>query len=306
LAAVELTFPLVPRRRLVGLAFGALHSARRGMGSDVAGSRPYHPGDDVDTIDWHASAKLSAARSADEFIVRERYAEEAPRVAVLCDRRPEMALYPEPLPWLSKPQALQVAVELILDSTAAARGLAGYLEHRGDEPFWRPPRSEHRSPEIRERLESTEFTAAPDTIEAGLEYLTQHRRSLPAGSFVFVCSDFLSPPPPEAWLLALDQLWDVVCVVVQDPVWEQSFPDVAGLVLPLVDPRTGRLHPVRLTAREVAERRAANELRLRELVVDLGSSGIETIVVSSAERAATHAAFLAWADTRAHPQGERW
>ena len=35
----EPTFPLVERRRLVGLAFGALHSARRGTGSDVAGSR---------------------------------------------------------------------------------------------------------------------------------------------------------------------------------------------------------------------------------------------------------------------------
>ena len=46
---------------MIGLAFGAMHSARRGMGSDVAGSRPYRPGDDVDAIDWAASAKLSAA-----------------------------------------------------------------------------------------------------------------------------------------------------------------------------------------------------------------------------------------------------
>ena len=33
----EPTFPLVLRRRLIGLAYGAMHSARRGMGSDVAG-----------------------------------------------------------------------------------------------------------------------------------------------------------------------------------------------------------------------------------------------------------------------------
>ena len=43
--ASEPTFPLVLRRRLIGLAYGAMHSARRGMGSDVAGSRPYRTGD---------------------------------------------------------------------------------------------------------------------------------------------------------------------------------------------------------------------------------------------------------------------
>ena len=58
-------FPLVPRRRLVGLSFGGMHSARRGSGSDVAGSRPYQPGDDIRAIDWGASARLSSARAAD-------------------------------------------------------------------------------------------------------------------------------------------------------------------------------------------------------------------------------------------------
>ena len=71
----ELTFPLVPRRRLIGLAFGLVQSARRGTGSDVASSRPYQPGDDVDTIDWAASARLSSARGTDEFIVREHFAD---------------------------------------------------------------------------------------------------------------------------------------------------------------------------------------------------------------------------------------
>jgi uncharacterized protein (DUF58 family) len=96
----HLSFPLIPRFRLVGVAFGGIHSARRGLGSDVAGSRPYTTGDDVDAIDWNASAKLSLARDSDEFIVRERFADEAPRVVALCDRRPAMALYPPGLPWL--------------------------------------------------------------------------------------------------------------------------------------------------------------------------------------------------------------
>src|SRR5438105_15904492 len=104
-------FTLVPRRRLIGLSFGGMHSARRGLGSGVAGSRPYRPGDDVDAIDWPASARLSSARGTDEFIVRERFADEAPRVIVVSDRRPQMALFPAPLPWLRKDEAMKVVTE---------------------------------------------------------------------------------------------------------------------------------------------------------------------------------------------------
>ena len=43
-------------------------------------------------MDWAASARLSAARGTDEFIVRERFADEAPRVVVLVDRRPSMGI----------------------------------------------------------------------------------------------------------------------------------------------------------------------------------------------------------------------
>src|SRR2546430_17440916 len=99
----DLTFPLTARRRVIGLSFGAMHSARRGMGTDVAGSRPYRAGDDVDAIDWAASAKLSAARSSDEFIVREHYADEAPRVGIVADRPTAMALFPPGLPRASEP-----------------------------------------------------------------------------------------------------------------------------------------------------------------------------------------------------------
>ena len=83
-SAAAASFPLVLRRRHVGLAFGATPSSRRGPGSDVAGSRPYRRGDAMRGIDWAASARLSAARSEDAFIVRERFADESPRVV---DRR---------------------------------------------------------------------------------------------------------------------------------------------------------------------------------------------------------------------------
>jgi uncharacterized protein (DUF58 family) len=99
-ADARLTFKLVPRRRVIGLSFGAVRSLRRGAGLDVAGSRPYRPGDDMDVIDWAASARLSTARGSDEFLVRERFAEVAPKVVIVCDRRPNMEVYESPLPWL--------------------------------------------------------------------------------------------------------------------------------------------------------------------------------------------------------------
>ena len=110
-------------------------------GTDIAGSRPYRPGDNVDNIDWAASARLSTATGLDEFIVRERFADEAPWVVVLADRRPSMALYPEPYPWLRKFEALEHAVEIVLRSALAARSLPAYLDFVDGEAYWRAPRA---------------------------------------------------------------------------------------------------------------------------------------------------------------------
>ena len=128
MSTARLTFPLVPRGRVLGLSFGSLRSFHRGSGTDVAGSRPYVPGDDMDAIDWPASARLSTARGAAEFLVRERLAEEAPRVMIVCDRRPEMSYFAPPLPWLDKPRAMRTAVELILASAGSVGGYVGYLD----------------------------------------------------------------------------------------------------------------------------------------------------------------------------------
>ncbi len=72
--------------------------------------------------------KLSLARGSEEFIVREHYAEEAPRVVVLCDRRPSMSIFANGWPWLRKPEAIREAARVIGDSAVAARGLLGYFD----------------------------------------------------------------------------------------------------------------------------------------------------------------------------------
>jgi len=296
---VAATFPLIPRRRVLGLPFGGLHSLRRGLGSDVASSRPYQPGDPVDRIDWAASAKLSLARGTEEFVVREHYAEEAPRVVVLADRRPSMSVFGSEWPWLRKPVALLHATRLIGDSAVAARGLLGYFDEAEGEAYWRPPRSSHELDPAGERP----FAAPPETLERGLDALGRQRRDLPAGSFLFVLSDFLTPPPREAWLRARERRWEIVPVVIQDPVWEQSFPDLGGAVVPFADPSSGRVALVRLRAGEALARKEANEQRYRDLVRGLRSLDLDPVLVSSHDRADVLFAFLAWADGRVFTRG---
>ena len=300
-AQYELTFPLVPRRRLIGLAFGAVRSVRRGMGSDVASSRPYHPGDSVSTIDWNASARLSSAKDTDEFIVRERFAEEAPRVVILCDRRPEMALYPDSLPWLSKPTVMLEAGRQIADSAAKARGLVGYLDYAsGDpEPFWRPPHSQQDYWRVKEsHLLWPEYRAPSDNLTQAFHHLIDARRSLPPGSFVFILSDFLAPPQAEMWATVVELPWEIVPVIIQDPTWEQSFPPVSSVIVPLADPSTGSLKAVRLSRRDAVRRRRDNEQRLADLLEGMRRFGLEPLLLETTDPNEIYRRFMTWADLR--------
>ena len=305
-APTELSFPLVPRRRLIGLAFGSAHSAKRGKGSDVASSRQYQPGDDVDAIDWAASAKLSAAHGTDEFIVRERYAEEAPRVVLVCDRRPAMALYPNGYPWLSKPTVMLEAGSMIADSTAKARGLIGYLDFANGQdgngngpPFWRPPHGQTDFWRVKEsHLLWPQYLAPEDNLRRAFEFLAPMRRALPAGTFVFILSDFLNMPSADTWSLIVELPWELVPIVIQDPVWEQSFPDVSSVVVPMAEPTSGKVRLVRLTRREARERRAANEERTRAAIGTLNGLGLEPIVLTTTDRNQIYSSFLEWHELR--------
>jgi len=218
--------------------------------------------------------------------------EEAPRAVLLADRRPSMSLYAPPLPWLHKAAALAAASRLVLQSTLAARGYLGYLDVAEPEPCWLPPRTR------RELVEERPFTAPDDSLERAFACLAPHRAALPPGSFVFVVSDFLAPPPESVWIDALERRWDVVPVVIQDPVWDASFPEVAGVVVPFADARTGRTARVRLTRRETAALREQNERRRAELLRLFDAYDLQPVLVESSEPAAVLDAFLTWAAWR--------
>ena len=92
-------------------------------------------------------------------------------------------------------------------------------------------------------------------------------------------------------------------MIVQDPVWEQSFPDVSGVVVPFVDPATGKVTLTRISVEECVARREANEQRHAELVRGLRALDMDPVVVSSHDRKDVVFAFLTWADQRLFTRG---
>lgn len=291
-------FALVPQRRFAGVQFGERRSPRRGPGDEVVGSRPYRPGDHTAWIDWKASARLSAARGSDEWVVREYLAEQAPRVIVIRDRRPSMALYGSDLPWLDKRCAATEAVRQVMLAASAERGELAYVEHAGGRPFWLPPRGQGFREIVDRRDRHAPFAAPPDGLLRSLDVLFRHASLFPVGTFLFVVSDFLQPVPARTWVRFRQLRWDVTPVVVQDPVWEQSFPDVGGVVLPVADPESGAVEDVYVTPRVARERRAHNEARLEALRQGLGRLGFDPVLVESASPQEIETAFHAWAERR--------
>jgi uncharacterized protein (DUF58 family) len=250
--------PLVPRRRIAGLPFGDTRSIRRGGRFDTIGSRPYRPGDDPRKIDRHASARLSSVGDADALIVREHHAEERLTVALAIDPSPTMALHDPELPWLHKPAAV-AAVERVIEASVNR---------------------------TRSRLVRIDWAPA-----SGLE------TRLGMGSLVFAVSDFLAFPPDEAWEDGFARGWDLVPIVVQDPVWEQSFPAVGRTCLPLAPPG-GRRRAVLLARKEAARRRAENEARHASIVERLENLGLEPVLLGTADPDDVLEAMLAWAEAR--------
>jgi hypothetical protein len=194
---------------------------------------------------------------------------------------------------------MRAVVDLVLASASAAGGLAGYLDYADGTPRWHQPSGERRLVEIREdHLRSSAFAGPEDWLGRSMEHLASYPRVVTPGTFVFVLSDFLPVPASEVWLAAIERGWDLVPVVIQDPVWEQSFPDVSGIVVPLRDPRSGRVRSVRLGRKDVAQRRALNEARLDELLRGLRRLSLDPVLVSSSDPVEILSAHLAWSDTR--------
>lgn len=306
------TFPLIPRRRIAGIAFGDMPSTRRGIGSEDVGDRPYEHGDDPRDIDWAASAKESSRLGRAAYTVRLFDADESVPVLIVCDRRPAMALYPQSLPWregvLNKHRAMVNAGCIIAESALAQHCYVGYLDYadalnpdpakRSDVPFFRPPNTHTEVSRIQTRnLPYPQFAAPEDNLSLAFRFLMGESHDVPAETFVFVLSDFVVFPPEALWAQMLRR-FDVVPVVIQDPIFEQSFPDVAGMTIRIADPTRGRTYPVRFTRRSARAWRDAHEARLRAILEAFARRGCDPIIISDGEVSSIHREFLRWADRR--------
>jgi hypothetical protein len=216
-----------------------------------------------------------------------------------------MALYDDALPFLSKPRAVREIVAAVVSSARAARAEIGWLEASADGITWLPPRNTLPAPFVERRL-AAPADGGDDSLARAVDHLTRHPTEAPQGTFVFVVSDFLAPPSRELWLRVLARRWDVVPVVVQDPVWEQSFPDVSGIVIPFADPQTGKPAYSELTSREAAERRRVNEARRAQLVRTLRGLDLEPVLVDRSDLHSVFAAFVAWFERRRSTRGTTW
>ena len=121
----------------------------------------------------------------------------------------------------------------------------------------------------------------------------------PAGTFVFVISDFLPPPSAESMRVAVATGWDLVPVVVQDPVWERSFPDVSGVTLPLADPKDSTVALVRLSRDRGAGAVRRTSCGWRGFDEALFELGLDAVTLTAIDPEAVHAAFLDWAERSA-------
>ena len=264
----------------------------------MIGTRPYEIGDPVSTIDWFASARLSAATGRDEFIVRDHAADEAPRVVIVCDRRPAMGIYDKSLPWLSKPRVVAEVTAALVTSAMAARADVASLDYGDGDAYWLPPGRRDVPWLVRERQESAAYDAPEDNLVEACDFLGGLHSDLRSGTFVFVVSDFIVPPPHDMWLDAAARGWDVVPVIVQDPVWEQSFPDIGSVAVPIRDPRSGRAELVRLSRREARSLRQRNEARLERLREELVSLDLEPVVLGTSDPFDVDRVFVEWAELR--------
>jgi len=120
---------------------------------------------------------------------------------------------------------------------------------------------------------------------------------------VFIVSDFLVAPTRDEWLDTLERRFEVVPVIVQDPIWEQSFPDVSGVVVPFAAAGDRGPALTALTAREARELRSANERRWGELLHGLRALDLDPVVIDSHESRDVVSAFLRWADQRMFTRG---
>ena len=160
--------------------------------------RPYRRGDRISRIDWAASARLSAARGTDEFVTREFFADQAPRVVVVCDRRPAMAVYGGGLPWLDKAAAAAGVFELVASSVIAERADLAYADQLAERATWLAPSPSAHAAVVAHRLPPRRGRGLPTGSRVRSNSSSGIGRSFPSARSCSSCRTFSAPCRPES------------------------------------------------------------------------------------------------------------
>ena len=152
---------------------------------------------------------------------------------------------------------------------------------RASDAYRHPPRSSR----IRRPASSSAASARPaDTLHRGACVTSPSTSATcPPGRSSSSSSDFLVAPTRDEWLDALERRFEIIPVIVQDPIWEQSFPDVSGVVVPYVEAGAeAGISLATLTRREARDLRERNERRWDVLLHGLRALDHGPVVVGLA------------------------
>ena len=191
---------------------------------------------------------------------------------------------------------------MVASSVAEARGLVGYLDfaEARRRALLAAARFEPGALVDQERhLQHPAYRAPEDNLTLALEFLEGHRRSIPQ-AFVRL----LVSPRGTSGSASSSTWWDIVPVIVQDPIWEQSFPPVDGIVVPLAgaDGRVRARAPEGRESESAVARTSSGATRC-----STSSPGsIEPVLLSSADHEHILAALMEWAANREFEHGRGW
>ncbi len=209
-------------RPLDGLLHGAHRTVHRGAGVDLAGMRPYLPGDDVRHIDWNVTARL------DEPYVRLFTEDRELTGWLVLDRSPSMRFGAVGRGKDAIAGDLAVSLARLLGRTGNP---VGALLYDGETHQVIPPgRGRRQALRLAAALTTParqDSTGAPTDLAAMLALVASlaGRRGL-----VVVLSDFVGPPGWQRQLTRLGRRHEVVAVQVIDPV-ELALPRVGPVVV---------------------------------------------------------------------------
>lgn len=217
----------IKSKRLVQELFsGSYHTVFKGRGIEFSEVREYVPGDDVRSIDWNVTARMSHP------FVKQYHEERERSVVFVVDRSASMEFGSSArlLKWVAAETTALLAL-----SAAANQDKVGLLLFSDQLEKWVPPRKgrSHILRVVREVL----FHESESTGTRIGEALERVGRMLRRRSLVFLISDFLRDTAYADSLLLASRKHEVIPLVLIDPR-EEELPNI-GLVNN-VDPETGR------------------------------------------------------------------